>query len=95
MTTNSVFSCDEQDSLDYNGYKLYRLVLDNPPEHFVKRFPDDFDPSTNRMVGGYVESADALNVMMNIMYIGSTNIRSLPARKFQKELLWKNHCLKT
>ena len=44
MTTNSVFSCDEQDSLDYNGYKLYRLVLDNPPEHFVKRFPDDFDP---------------------------------------------------
>ena len=29
--TNSVFSCDEQDSLDYNGYKLYRLVLENPP----------------------------------------------------------------
>lgn len=58
MTTNSVFSCDEQDSLDYNGYKLYRLILENPPEHFVQRFPDDFDPSTNRMVGGYVESAD-------------------------------------
>ena len=58
MTTNSVFSCDEQDSLDYNGYKLYRFILENPPEHFVQRFPDDFDPSTNRMVGGYVESAD-------------------------------------
>ena len=42
MTTNSVFSCDEQDSLDYNGYKLYRLILENPPEHFVQRFPDDF-----------------------------------------------------
>ena len=56
--TNSVFYCDEHDSLDYNSYKLYRLVLENPPEHYVKRFPDDFDPSTNRMVGGYVESAD-------------------------------------
>ena len=30
MTTNSVFSCDEQDSLDYNGYKLYRLILEKP-----------------------------------------------------------------
>jgi len=27
---NFSISCDEQDSLDYNGYKLYRLVLDNP-----------------------------------------------------------------
>lgn len=39
MTTtdnaNSVFSCDEHDSLDYNGYKLYRLVLENPPEHLL------------------------------------------------------------
>lgn len=26
--TNSVFYCDEQDSLDYNGYKLYRLILE-------------------------------------------------------------------
>ena len=37
---------------------MYRLILENPPEHFVQRFPNDFDPSTNRMVGGYVESAD-------------------------------------
>ena len=62
MTTtdnaNSVFSFDEHDSLDYNGYKLYRLVLENPPEHFIERFPDDFDANRNIMVGGYVESAD-------------------------------------
>lgn len=65
MTTTdnakSVFYCDEQDSLDYNGHKLYRLVLENPPEHFIERFPGDFDANRSVMVGGYVESADNFN----------------------------------
>mgnify|MGYP000862785284 CR=1 FL=1 len=65
MTTTdnakSVFYCDEHDSLDYNGYKLYRLILENPPEHFIERFPDDFDANQNIMIGGYVENADNFN----------------------------------
>lgn len=85
--TNSVFYCDEQDSLDYNGYKLYRLILENPPEHFVRRFPNDFDPSTNRMIGGYVESADGFKCDDEYHIHGSTNIRSWLVLVFQKGLL--------